>query len=132
MAMAAVVLGVLVPVLGIALGSAAVRRDARTREGGRTLAWIGIVIGTALTMCLVGVGVALVVHTPSVATQTLEARVVARTGSVPDEVRCPDRLPAQLGGSVTCTVTDNRGSLPVRVAVTAVNPDGTVSFEITG
>lgn len=50
-------------------------------------------------------------------------------GTPPDDVSCPEDLPAEKGAEMTCQLTDPDGEYDVKVTVTSVE-GGTANFDI--
>ncbi|WP_433802969.1 protein kinase domain-containing protein [Actinomycetospora sp. CA-084318] len=118
----ALVLAVIVPPVGAVLGLVARRRGEATR-GTAALA-----IGAVLTVAAVVAGI-LFLRTPAVPASTVEAQIVAQSGLAADQVSCPDSLPAEVGASVVCTVSNGGRTQQLRASVTGVN-DRQVTFDI--
>ncbi|MFC5061564.1 protein kinase domain-containing protein [Actinomycetospora atypica] len=119
----ALVLAVVVPPVGAVLGFLA-RRGGDVRRG-----TIALALGAALTV-LVVVAAILLLRTPAVPASTVEAQIVAQSGLTASQVSCPDSLPAQVGASVVCTVSNGGRTQQLRASVTTVNDDQ-VTFDIT-
>ncbi|MCD2187809.1 protein kinase domain-containing protein [Actinomycetospora soli] len=116
------VLAVVVPPVGAVLGLLARRRGETTR-GTAALA-----IGAVLTVVAI-VAAILFLRTPAVPASTVEAQIVAQSGLAADQVSCPDSLPAEVGASVVCTVSNGGRTQQLRASVTGVN-DRQVTFDI--
>jgi hypothetical protein len=145
LATAAVVLAVLVPPVGLALGIVARLRITRSaaavddpvRLTGRGAATAAVVLSVVLTLAEAALAVALVVGVPASwlpssdltagsVQSTIEKTVPLPAGSV----HCPGPLPARIGASITCTGTQNNAPVSLRATVSTV--DGRdVRFEIT-
>jgi hypothetical protein len=145
LAVAAVVLGILVPPVGIVLGVLARRQiaasaaamDNSVRLTGRPAATAGIVLGTVLTLAGAALAVVLLVVVPNgwLPSSDLSAASVQSTieKTVPlpaGSVHCPGSLPAQLGASITCTGTQNNAPVSLKATVSSVNGRD-VKFDIT-
>ncbi|GAA4840504.1 hypothetical protein GCM10023201_33120 [Actinomycetospora corticicola] len=118
----ALILAVLVPPVGAVLGFLA-RRRGQAKQGTAALA-----IGAVLTVVAV-IATILFLRTPAVPASTVEAQIVAQSGLAASQVSCPDSLPAQIGASVTCTVSNGGRTQQLRASVTGVN-DRQVTFDI--
>ncbi|GLZ51720.1 protein kinase [Actinomycetospora sp. NBRC 106378] len=118
----ALVLAVVVPPVGAVLGFLA-RRRGQTKQGTAALG-----IGAVLTVVAV-IATILFLRTPAVPASTVEAQIVAQSGLAASQVSCPDSLPAQVGASVTCTVSNGGRTQQLRASVTSVN-DRQVTFDI--
>lgn len=118
----ALVLAVVLPPVGAVLGLVA-RRRGETGRGTTALA-----IGAILTVAAV-VTTILLLRTPAVPASTVEAQIVAQSGLTASQVSCPDSLPATVGASVVCTVSNGGRTQQLRALVTGVN-DRRVTFDI--
>ncbi len=71
--------------------------------------------------------------TTSVSTGDLEAQLTEQltelAGQAPDDVDCPDPLPAEVGAEVRCTLTAGDGRIGVTATTTSVE-DERVLFDI--
>ena len=145
LAVAAVVVAVLVPPVGLVLGIVARRQIARSaaamddsvRLTGAPAATAAIVLGILLTLAEAALAVALFVAIPqgwlpssdlpaTSVQSTIEKTVPLPAGSV----RCPGPLPAQIGASITCTGTQNGAPVSLKATVSTVNGRD-VRFDIT-
>ncbi len=71
-----------------------------------------------------------VVEQEEVASQ-ISAELAAQVGREPELVECPDDLDAEVGATLTCTLTDDGDVYDVRVEVTEVNGDDVLfDFEV--
>lgn len=61
--------------------------------------------------------------------EQVKSSLAEQVGQEPDEVDCPDPLPAEEGSEVRCTLTDGGTSYGVTVTSTG-EQDGEVSFEV--
>lgn len=59
----------------------------------------------------------------------ISEQLAAQVGQEPDEVSCPEDLPAEEGAEMTCELTAGEDSIDVMVTVTTVEDD-TVNFDI--
>jgi hypothetical protein len=130
---AAVVLAVLVPPVGLAAGIVARRRIARSAPErveltGRRAATAAVVVGVLLTLVEAALAVALLVAVPrnwlpsddlpaASVQSTIERTVPLPAGSV----RCPGPLPARLGAVITCTGTQAGTAVPYRATVDSIS-----------
>ena len=145
LAVAAVVLAVLVPPVGLVLGIVARHRITRSaaaldepvRLTGRGAATAAVVVGVVLTLAEAALAVALFVGVPqgwlpssdlpaTSVQSTIEKTVPLPAGSV----RCPGPLPARVGASITCTGTQNNAPVTLKATVNAVEGRD-VRFDIT-
>ncbi len=132
LAVVALVLAVLVPPVGLVVGTVARRRitrSARSVDGGveltgRPAATAAVVAGVLLTLAEAALAVALFVAVPpswlgssdlpaASVQSTMERTVPLPAGSV----HCPGPLPATLGASITCTATQNGAPVGYRATV---------------
>jgi hypothetical protein len=61
--------------------------------------------------------------------QQVASQVAAQVGTAPDDVTCPEDLPAEVGATTTCLLTDGEDEFDTAIEVTGV--DGTnVNFSI--
>jgi hypothetical protein len=145
LAIAAVVLAVLVPPVGLVLGIVARRRITRSaaavddpvRLDGRGAATAAVVLGVVLTLAEAALAVGLFVGVPpswlpsSDLTATSVQSTIEKTVPLPaGSVRCPGPLPARVGASITCTGTQNNAPVSLRATVSTVEGRD-VRFEIT-
>ena len=145
LAVAAVVLAVLLPPVGLVLGIVARHRITRSagavdepvRLTGRGAATAAVVLGVLLTLAEAALAVALFVGVPpswlpssdlpaTSVQSTIEKTVPLPAGSV----RCPGPLPARVGASITCTGTQNNAPVTLKATVNAVEGRD-VRFDIT-
>lgn len=145
LAVAAVVLAVLVPPVGLVLGIVARHRitrfaaalDEPVRLTGRGAATAAVIVGVVLTLAEAALAVALFVGVPqgwlpssdlpaTSVQSTIEKTVPLPSGSV----RCPGPLPARVGASITCTGTQNNAPVTLKATVNAVEGRD-VRFDIT-
>ncbi len=117
----ALVLAVLLPPVGVALGVVARRRGDRRGT-------VAVVLGAALTVAAVAVGF-FFMRTPVVSASAVAGQIVAQSGLTPGQVTCPDSLPARVGASVVCTATGGGGTQSLRATVTSVS-GSQVRFDI--
>lgn len=137
MAVLAIISAFLVAPLGIVFGAIGRSQTRRTGQNGRGLATAGLVLGVVFT--LIGVGaialgvVAARSVTPSVAQAEVESQISDQvqisTGHRPQSVTCARDLPATVGATVACTVTNGGTALPVTATVTSME-GGTARFSI--
>ena len=86
-----------------------------------------------LALALSGCSFSASVGATGVSTDDLEQQITEQltehAGQAPDDVECPDELPAKVGSEVRCTLTAGDDRLGMTVSTTAVE-DGRVSFDI--
>ncbi len=84
------------------------------------------VLAASVTLASCGAG--------SVSADDVETQIVdtleGADGSSPDAADCPEDLDAEVGATMTCTITVGEDELDVEVEVTEVE-DGTAKFDIT-
>lgn len=137
MAILALILAFVFAPLGIVFGVIARKQVRRTGETGKGLATAGVVLGIVFTA--IGLtAIALVVFVfativPSVSHTTVAAQISDQVntslGHRPDSVSCPSDLPATVGASVRCTVTDAGQNYAATATVTSVN-GGTANYSV--
>lgn len=62
--------------------------------------------------------------------QVVSDRLAQQVGRQPDSVTCPKDLPAEVGSSIRCTLTEGGQSLDVTVTVTSVADEVRFSIEV--
>lgn len=60
----------------------------------------------------------------------ITSKLQGSDGSTPDSAECPEELDAEVGATLTCSVTAGEEEFEVEVEVTKVE-DGTANFDIT-
>lgn len=79
-------------------------------------ALLGVLSGCALEVGETGVA-------PDVLAEQVSASLAETVGRAPDEVECPDRLPARVDAQVRCTLRDSGTAYGVTVRATEVDGD---------
>ncbi|WP_193104029.1 DUF4333 domain-containing protein [Brachybacterium sp. FME24] len=89
-----------------------------------------LALTAAATFALAGCGLLGAGSLPADEVETkISEQLTAQVGQEPDEVSCPEDLPAEEGAEMTCELTADGESIDVMVTVTAVEDD-TVNFDI--
>lgn len=138
MAVLALVFAFLIAPLGIVFGAIGRSQTRRSGQHGRGLATAGMVLGIVFTLIGAGVIALGVVAagsgTSSVAHGAVESQISDQIqmsgGSRPQSVSCAADLPAKVGASVHCTVTQAGKSYPVTATVSTVEGN-TAHFNIS-
>lgn len=93
----------------------------------RRTSQVGIAITGALLLLLSACGAGSV---PEEDVEEQVSNVLAETvGQAPDEVDCPDDLPAEVGAEMRCTLTADGESIGLTVTVTSVEGNN-VNFDV--
>ncbi|KQT90760.1 hypothetical protein ASG49_13515 [Marmoricola sp. Leaf446] len=91
---------------------------------------LAALVGTAL---LLGSGCSAGTKPEAISGDALAKKVSAllaeQAGQTPDDVSCPDDLPAEKGAEVRCVLTAGSDKLGVTVTTTSVDDDGQVNFD---
>lgn len=127
LAVAALVLALLTPPIGLVVGVVARGRVRRTGEGGRGLVAAAIVIGSLLSVVLLA-GVVAVVIVPTASASTVSAAIERKTGRPAGAVLCPGSLRGVVGTSVRCSASTAGRSISIVATVTSVT-GSTVNFD---
>jgi outer membrane murein-binding lipoprotein Lpp len=91
--------------------------------------------GAAVVLALLTAGCSASAGTPTVSSEELETQVVAmleeQVGQTPDDLDCPDALPAEEGAEVRCTLTAGDSAIGVTVTATSVEgEDVTLGIQV--
>ena len=137
MAVLAIISAFLVAPLGVVFGAIGRRQTRRTGQNGKGLATAGLVLGVVFTLLGVGAIALGVIAAKSLTTSVAQAEVESQigdqfqitTGHRPQQVSCAQDLPATLGATVACTVTNAGTTLPVLATVTSLD-GATAHFSI--
>lgn len=89
-----------------------------------------LVLVTAAGFALAGCGMLGPSAVPADEVETqISDKLTEMVGQTPEEISCPEDLPAEEGAEMTCEISDSGESIDVTVTVTSVEDDN-VNFDI--
>ncbi|MGP9539273.1 DUF4333 domain-containing protein [Brachybacterium sp. AOP43-C2-M15] len=89
-----------------------------------------LVLAAAAAFALAGCGALGTGSVPADEVETqISDKLTEMVGQTPEDISCPDDLPAEEGAEMTCVLSDGGETIDVAVTVTSVE-DGNVNFDI--